>query len=555
MMRKLIFLLVCCVWLKSELLTSAAPPDPLERELAVLRDAGLATEDAALLDFLRKRTLHDDDRQKIDTLIKRLGDDSFEVREAATRDLIALGPAAEAPLKQAAESSDPEVKQRANFCLSSLAKVASSSVIQATVRVLAAHKPAGSTEALFKFLPFAADESTADVVHSALAKVAVKDGKPDKLLLDGLEDKLPAKRLGAALALYRTGIEEVRPAVIKLLKDPELSIRFRFAMLLGEAKERQAIPALIEMIPDVKSHELRQIEDLLERIAQDKAPKRPQDGADAKQIRDGWSTWWQDNSEKIDFAKLDLTPKVLGRTLILERLLNVKQASGRIYEIDKDGKTIWEIEGVRYPIDAKVIAEDRVLISESTTRTVTERNFKGEVLWQYHCQIAAYNVQRLPDGNTFLNCRNALIEVDKDGKEVFRHDLTANPCVAAEKLKSGDIAILSTQGQYTLLSPEKKELKSFKTEPTSIYGATVLPNGGVLVASPSAGKVLEYDPDGKVVWEAAIQGAMGASRLPNGNVLVMTVNGRAGTIIELDHEGKEVTKHATEGRPFRAYGR
>src|SRR5262249_8988857 len=155
---------------------------------------------------------------------KQLGDDSFELREQATTALIALGGAAEAQLKEAAQSSDPEVKNRAVLCLSKLAKASSPSVIQAAARVLGAHHPEGSAEALLQFLPYAPDESTADTVRGALAKTAVKDGKPDKLLVEGLEDKLPAKRLGAALALYRSGLNEVRPALMKLLKDPDTSI-------------------------------------------------------------------------------------------------------------------------------------------------------------------------------------------------------------------------------------------------------------------------------------------------------------------------------------------
>jgi hypothetical protein len=554
-MHKLALVLLCCTWISSASSTQAAPPDPLERDLATLREAGLAVDDDALMDFFKKRTLREADREKIQSLVKQLGDDSFEVRERATQMLITIGPAAEAQLKQAAESSDPEVKQRASVCLASLTKIASSGVIHAAVRVLEAHKPKGAAEVLFNYLPFVADESTADAVRTALAKVAVNDGKPDKLLLDGLEDKVPSKRLGAALALYRTGLKDVRPALLKLLKDPDADIRFRFALMLGESKERDAVPALIEMIPDLKPHELRQAVDFLEQVAQDKGPKPPQGSTDAKQLRENWSAWWQDNGQKIDFTKLDLTPKVLGRTLILDRAAGPgAKALGRVYEIDKEGQTLWQVEGIRYPLDAKILGDDRVLISESLTRMVTERNFKGEVLWQYQAQTAAYNVQRLPNGNTFLNCRSFLIEVDKDGKEVLRHDLNGGACASAQKLKNGDIAMINLAGQYSVLSPDKKELKTFKTEilPT-LNGADLLPGGGVIVANSQAGKVVEYDAEGKAIWEATVQSPYGVSRMPNGNVLVTSLATRS--IIELDREGKEVSKRNVEGRPYKAFGR
>jgi hypothetical protein len=50
---------------------------------------------------------------RIARLIRQLGDDEFERREAASRDLEALGDAAQSALQQAAASGDPEVRQRA----------------------------------------------------------------------------------------------------------------------------------------------------------------------------------------------------------------------------------------------------------------------------------------------------------------------------------------------------------------------------------------------------------------------------------------------------------
>jgi hypothetical protein len=529
-------------------------PDPMERELAVLRDVGIPADETSLVDFFHKRTLQDDDKQKIEKLIGQLGDDSFEVRERATGALIAIGPAAEAQLKQAAQSSDPEVKERAALCLAKLTKASSPSVIKAAAVVLAARDPDAAADALFQFLPFAGEESTADAIRSALATTAVNDGKARKLLLDGLQDKLPARRQGAALALYRSGVPEVRPAILKLLDDPEAPVRWRIAMSLAESKERAAVPVLIDLIPQVRNDELRQIMDLLQRVAQDKSPKQPEGSGDPKQLRDAWLSWWNDEGKKLDFAKLDLTPKVLGRTLILERAVGAGVRSSKVYEIDKEGKVLWQIDNLTTATDAQVIGDDRVLICESTRREITERNFKGEVVWQYRPQLVPAQVQRLANGNTFINCRSVLIEVDKDGKEVFKHNVTAGSCTAAQKLKDGNIGFLTNNGQFTVISPEGKELKSFKTEPTPLtYAATVLPDGQVLIALSAQGQVLKYDADGKTAWEAAVQGASSASPLPNGNVLVVSSVNR--TVLELDKDGKEVAKHTTEGRPYRAYGR
>jgi hypothetical protein len=79
-----------------------------------------------------------------------------------------------------------------------------------------------------------------------------------------------------------------------------------------------------------------------------------------------------------------------------------------------------------------------------------------------------------------------------------------------------------------------------------------LAGGRVLVPQPNQSKVVEYDVDGKVVWEAAVQQPFSASRLPNGNTLVTGPN--LGKVVELNRAGRVVWEHKTTGneRPYRA---
>ena len=66
----------------------------------------------------------------------------------------------------------------------------------------------------------------------------------------------------------------------------------------------------------------------------------------------------------------------------------------------------------------------------------------------------------------------------------------------------------------------------------------------------SQNKVVEYDADGKSVWEAKINLPTSVFRLPNGNTLVAS---RANTkIYELNRDGKEIWSYTVEnGRPMR----
>jgi hypothetical protein len=58
--------------------------------------------------------------QKIEEAIKRLGEKSFQERENATSDLVAVGPAAYLALHKAAKTKDPEVAQRARQVLEAI---------------------------------------------------------------------------------------------------------------------------------------------------------------------------------------------------------------------------------------------------------------------------------------------------------------------------------------------------------------------------------------------------------------------------------------------------
>ena len=65
---------------------SAAPAragQPEEDE-ATLKEAKLQTETPALVEFFRKRVLPDNDHQRVHALIRKLGADSFAVREKAS---------------------------------------------------------------------------------------------------------------------------------------------------------------------------------------------------------------------------------------------------------------------------------------------------------------------------------------------------------------------------------------------------------------------------------------------------------------------------------------
>ena len=534
------------------LVGEAAPKVSLtdDASRAKARDAWMAwwkkSEGGTPLDEIRKRTLNDATRAKALEILKKMGDESFAVREGAQNELKAMGVAVIPILRQNARDPDPEISARCRKCLEELEKEKASPLSALAVRLLGLRKPAGSAEALLAYMPSAEDEIIAGEVQSALNAVAMRDGKPDPALIAALEDKSAARRAAAGEALCHAG-SEARAAVRKLLKDQDTTVRLRVAFALAGVRDKEAVPTLIDVLADMQPEQASQAESFLRQSAGDSAPKETL-GGDAesrRKCRDAWAAWWKANGRTVELARMNASKRMLGYTLI------VMGNNMRICEIGLDGKERWHIDGLQNPWDAQVLPGDRVLVAEFQSARVTERNFKGEVVWERAAQNPV-GAQRLANGNTLVVCRNQIVEVTKDGKEVFKHDRNDYSIMGAQKTRNGKIVMFTSHGQAIRLDANGKEEKSFAVGPVMWGGGggDVLPNGHVVVPQWNGNKVVEYDQDGKLVWEASFQWPSSATRLPNGNTLVASQN--SSKIAEINRAGKVVWEHqCTNGQPFR----
>jgi outer membrane protein assembly factor BamB len=64
------------------------------------------------------------------------------------------------------------------------------------------------------------------------------------------------------------------------------------------------------------------------------------------------------------------------------------------------------------------------------------------------------------------------------------------------------------------------------------------------------GKVIEFDPEGKQIWEGSVNNPVSARRLLNGNTLAVSMG--TNKVVELDRNGKQVWEHKADGRPWGA---
>jgi HEAT repeats/PQQ-like domain len=526
----------------------ALDPTALRADEQALQRAGLKTDGATLLQFFRERTLSQAEQDQLGNQVKQLGANAYRTREQAMARLVKAGNRARALLRDALHNPDAEVARRAALCLRHIAASPDVVLAPAAARLMRRERPAGAAEVLLAYLPFA-DDTAAEEVRHALAAVALRDGQPDPILLQALGDPLPVKRAGAGDALACCGAPAARAVVLPLLKDPEASVRFQVGLALVNARDRHAVPVLIDLLDKLPDDQRWQIKDLLQEIAGEQAPEAAIAGISPAKERAVWGDWWKTHQDRVDLARLHDPANLLGYTLVTQ--MDNRTATGRVLEIDSGNKIRWQIDGLRYPVDAQVVGKDRVLIAEYLNRRVTERDFKGNILWEKQISLPI-GCQRLPNGHTFIATRRQLLEVDRDGKEVFTYFHPTTSIGAARKLPDGQIVLVTSLGVCLRLDAAGKELKQFMAGPVYTMGSNIdlLPGGRVLVPQYRQNKVIEYDRDGNVVWEAKFQMPTSAVRLPNGHTLV--VSNFQQRIVEINRDGQEVWQFGTDGRPWRA---
>jgi hypothetical protein len=506
------------------------------------------TEGPALLAMLQKRTLSPSELERVTEAIRRLGDMAYAVREKAVVELVARGRMILPLLREALKSDDLEVVRRAQRCIQRIEEEPAHRLPAAALRLLALRKPAGAVETLLAYLLFAEEETLADV-HSAMAQLALRDGKPDPALVRALASALPPVRAAAAEALAQAGGAEAQPAVRKLLDDANVTVRMRVALALAP-RDAQAVPILIGLIADLQSEQAWQVHDFLTPLAGDQAPPAPEDNAEArKKSSAAWTAWWKANAAKADLARLATTQQhLLGYTVICE--IN----TGKVFELGRDRKPRWSFAGTQSPVDAWVLPNNRVVVAEHGGNRVTERDLKGNLIWQKQCNGNPHNIQRLPNGHTLIATNVQVLIVDRNGKDVFTlNNLnqlinTFGQLTGAYKTRKGHFICVTQNGRCATLDASGKELKSFNTNRGNAW-MDLLPNGRIILATNGGNKVAEYDPDGKLLLELTVPQVAIASGLPNGNIVAACH--QTNRVVEMDRRGKVVWEYTAQG-PFRA---
>jgi hypothetical protein len=522
-------------------LSLGATDDAAAADERQLREAGVGTDGPALLDFFRRRTLTDADRAAVARLVMQLGDEDGDRRDEASSRLIAFGPPVLPALRNALNSEDPEVVRRAREAIGAIEQAIRAGLSSAAARELARKAPAGATPVLLAYLPFA-EEAAEDDLLTALVTLNPSTDKLHPGLTPALSDPHALVRAAAAHVIGRKGEAKERAAVRKLLADKEPSVRFRAAVALLTARDRSAVPVLIELMAG-DGPVSWQSEDALFRLAGDKAPTT---SAERARGHEAWVAWWKANADTVDLARFTDAELLLGLTL------GIEFNTGRVWECGPDGKLRWEISGLKGPMEAQVLPGNRVLIVESSgANLLTERDFQGNIISQTKLSVAPNGVQRLPNGHTFVSSTLAVLELDRDGKELY-HTAVSPSSNAIRKLRNGNIAYTG-MGEIVEMKTSGEKVRSIPLPNRSgrWVGLHELPGDRFVAADSAGGNIVEVDATGKVLWEGKVAGSCGIAKLPNGHFLV----GGPGKVTEVGGDGKEVWSLTTPGYVRRIHRR
>jgi hypothetical protein len=486
-------------------------------------------------------------RQRIRSLIDQLADPSFERREAATHDLIALPVVPTDALRQAAASDEAELRMRAAHVLSARSVGnASSAVTAACFRTLTRKHLIGATAAVLETMPLYADEMTLGAGREALK---VTCGASDANLLKGAARRGAAEARVAAIGALAVVLGDAAPAELSpLTSDREPRVKLAAARVLADRGDRAALAPLVDLLcaPDVRVRHASAatLRALTGRQSDFAAWVEPDAQPDA--IR-AWRTWL---AREAGTARLTYPVRPSGYEF--GRTLLCVYAKNEIVEVDAAGRqTLAVSESGGCPWACQGLSTGGRLVALYSSNAVVEYTADGRERVRITVPSGPMSVQRLDNGNTLVACNNAqqVVEVDDQGKVAWEVQISGGPCDAVRLENGNTLITLQNNNAVVELDPAGREVWKIDGLHTP-RTAGRLENGNTLVCDLGSGRVIEFDPAGQEAWaQGGFSSPFGAQRLSTGTTLVSDTTG----VTEIDRDGKVVSenKQGSLGRVFR----
>jgi hypothetical protein len=527
----------------------AAPPGDAAADacVAMLLRQSISPDLDGIVAHLRSLTPGPDARRRIRALIAQLGDASFDRREAATRELIALPIVPVDALRRAARSDEAEQRMRAARVLASRSVGNSTGALAtACFRTLTKKRLTGGAAAVLETLPLFADEMTLSAGREALkATCAASDAG---LLRAGARRGASEARVGAVGALAVVLGDAATAEIAPLMSDREPRVKLAAARALADRGDRAALAPLVDLLcaPDVRVRyaSAATLRALTGRQSDFAAWVEPDAQPDA--IR-GWQTWLAR-----DARTARLTYPVRPSGYEFGRTLLCVYAKNEIVEVDAAGRqTLAVSESGGCPWACQGLSSGGRLVALYSSNAVVEYAADGRERARFTVPSGPMSVQRLDNGNTLVACNNAhqVVEVDDQGKIAWEVRLSGGPCDAVRLENGHTLVTLQNVNAVVELDPAGREVWKIDGLHTPRTAAR-LENGNTLVCDLGSGRVIEFDRDGREAWsQGGFSSPFGAQRLSTGTTLISDTT----AVTEIDRDGKVVSenKQGSLGRVFR----
>jgi outer membrane protein assembly factor BamB len=349
-----------------------------------------------------------------------------------------------------------------------------------------------------------------------------------------------------AEALANINPELFKKETLSLLNSDEPRVRYKVALAFAKLGDKRSIEPLVSSISSVSQWESSLLDHFLRKLLPTNPPPV---GLPQPELQKEWAKRTTDSSI-IPEAQIAFNAKNMGKTLVV--LLD----AGRIIMLDSSNNILWKIDNLQFPLDAQILPDEKVLVAEHQGNKVTERNKKGEIIWEKKID-GPLAVQKLEDGSIFIASKTNIVFVDQKGKEISEFTPPNNePIMKANIASNGDIClVLSTpQGnaKFVRFDKNKKPVATYDIDVRTSGGKVdILPNGNSLITEVYGNRVIEFNNEGKEVWKFECEQPVAAVRLPNGNTLVTSMTQMKA--LEIDPKGKEIWSYKSNTRVTRAF--
>jgi hypothetical protein len=191
----------------------------------------------------------------------------------------------------------------------------------------------------------------------------------------------------------------------------------------------------------------------------------------------------------------------------------------RVVEVDAERREVWSYglaEGLRHPIAAERLPNGNTVIGDMDLGKVIEIDPRGTTVWEYENPEMAKRqmrgVRRTPQGTTLIAVErlNKVIEVDRSGKIIWTFHAEGGDQrfpYQAHRLPNGNTLIgMAAPGEIVEVAPDGKIVRSAGGLDNAVRmgwcsGLQPLRHGGFLVSDYTGRRLLDFDPDWKVVHE------------------------------------------------------